>query len=202
MELEELKNKLFDLGYVKETFVNKTGEISIRGYVIDIYPIGEENPVRIEFWGDEIESIRYFDVDTQRTKEKIRKIKIKPNTEFLTCKNIDTFGMKQSELKKIDQVVNISTFEDSICFFDNYDQLVSSYNMLVEEMMTYSISNNNDPKYEYMFDFNKIKNKEEKYFNDFDNLLINKQEQRYNCQTINSFSFVKTIFLFSNFSII
>ena len=188
IKLEELKNKLFDLGYVKETFVNKTGEISIRGYVIDIYPIGEENPVRIEFWGDEIESIRYFDVDTQRTKEKIRKIKIKPNTEFLTCKNIDTFGMKQSELKKIDQVVNISTFEDSICFFDNYDQLVSSYNMLVEEMMTYSISNNNDPKYEYMFDFNKIKNKEEKYFNDFDNLLINKQEQRYNCQTINSFS--------------
>ena len=67
--------------------------------------------------------------------------------------------MKQSELKKIDQVVNISTFEDSICFFDNYDQLVSSYNMLVEEMMTYSISNDNDPKYEYMFDFNKIKNK-------------------------------------------
>lgn len=188
IKISDLKNKLFDLGYAKETFVNKTGEISIRGYVIDIFPIGEENPVRIEFWGDEIDSIRYFDVDSQRTKEIIKNIRIKPNTEFLTCKDIDTFGMKQSELKKIDNVVNISTFEDSICFFDNYDQLVLSYNMLVEEMMTYSISNDKDPKYEYMFDFNKIKNKQEKYFNDFDNLIINKKEQRFKCQIVQPFS--------------
>ena len=94
--------------------------MSVRGFVIDIFAVSEVNPIRIEFWGDEIESIRYFDVDTQRTKENLRIIEIKPNTEFLTMKDVDVFGLKQSELAKIDSVVNISTFEDSICIFDNY----------------------------------------------------------------------------------
>ena len=69
ISINDLKNKLFDLGYVKESLVNKTGEMSIRGFVIDVFAVSEVNPIRIEFWGDEIESIRYFDVDTQRTKE-------------------------------------------------------------------------------------------------------------------------------------
>ena len=187
ISINDLKNKLFDLGYVKESLVNKTGEMSVRGFVIDIFAVSEVNPIRIEFWGDEIESIRYFDVDTQRTKENLRIIEIKPNTEFLTMKDVDVFGLKQSELAKIDSVVNISTFEDSICIFDNYEQLTSSYNTLVEEMMVYSVSNNNS-NYKYMFDFYEIKNKKEIFFDEFDNLLINKKEEKYYSQSINVFN--------------
>ena len=60
-----LYKKLCNCGYKNETLVTKTGEISNRGYILDVFPVGEENAIRIEFWGDEIESIRYFDVNTQ-----------------------------------------------------------------------------------------------------------------------------------------
>ena len=57
---EELYRKLCNSGYKTETLVTKTGEISSRGYILDVFPVNEENAVRIEFWGDTIESIRYF----------------------------------------------------------------------------------------------------------------------------------------------
>ena len=62
---EELYRKLCNSGYKTETLVTKTGEISSRGYILDVFPINEENAVRIEFWGDTIESIRYFDINSQ-----------------------------------------------------------------------------------------------------------------------------------------
>ena len=62
---EYLEHMLYDSGYEKETIVTETGKLGVRGYVLDIFPIGEQNPVRIEFWGDEVDSIKYFDIDSQ-----------------------------------------------------------------------------------------------------------------------------------------
>ena len=83
IDINKLVEKLFDLGYRKETTVNMTGEIATRGYVIDIFPINSDNPVRIEFWGDEIDSIRTFNVENQLTISKINEVDIFPNTETL-----------------------------------------------------------------------------------------------------------------------
>ena len=60
-----------------------TGEIAVRGYVIDIFPINSDNPIRIEFWGDEIDSIRTFNIESQLTISKIDEVTIFPNTETL-----------------------------------------------------------------------------------------------------------------------
>ena len=58
IDIKELENKLYNIGYVKETIVDKTGTMACRGYVLDIFPINSEHPIRIEFWGNQIESIR------------------------------------------------------------------------------------------------------------------------------------------------
>lgn len=59
------------------------GEFAVRGGIIDVYPLTTKNPVRIEFWGDEIDSIRIFDVETQRTIDTIKDISLFPAEEFL-----------------------------------------------------------------------------------------------------------------------
>ena len=50
IERDYLINKLYDMGYERETIVSETGKLGIRGYVLDVFPIGEVNPIRIEFW--------------------------------------------------------------------------------------------------------------------------------------------------------
>ena len=75
-----LQKKLLELGYEKETIVSETGKIGVRGFVLDIFPIGEENPIRIEFWDNEIESIKYFDVSSQLSNIDVKSIKIFPFT--------------------------------------------------------------------------------------------------------------------------
>ena len=83
--LENLTKELIENGYERETIVSKTGEIGIRGFVLDIFPVGEENPVRIEFWGDTVDTIKYFDTDNQRTTKEINEIIIisnKPRSRF------------------------------------------------------------------------------------------------------------------------
>ena len=66
---KELLSKLVRLGYNRSTMVSDIGEFSIRGDIADVYSL-EENPVRIEFWGDEIVDIRYFDNETQKSIKK------------------------------------------------------------------------------------------------------------------------------------
>lgn len=67
-----------DYGYVSEPLVSGQGEFSIRGAILDVFPPEEEFPVRIEFFGDDIESLRYFDTDTQRTIKELKEISISP----------------------------------------------------------------------------------------------------------------------------
>ena len=79
---KELLEKLTNLGYKRSTMVNDISEFSIRGDIADIYTL-KENPVRIEFWGDEIVDIRFFDRETQKSIEKIKEIDILPVYKFI-----------------------------------------------------------------------------------------------------------------------
>lgn len=81
--LEELTNKLVALGYERTDMVEGRGNFCVRGGIVDVFPLTTENPIRIEFWGDEIDSIRVFDVESQRTIEPIKEINILPAEEFL-----------------------------------------------------------------------------------------------------------------------
>ncbi|MCD8506664.1 MAG: hypothetical protein LRY37_06665 [Alkalibacterium thalassium] len=85
VELEQLQRKLAEMGYRREQKVSAPGEFSIRGGIIDVYPLTEEKPVRIELFDVEIDSLRYFDADTQRSEQNIETVKIIPATDTLLC---------------------------------------------------------------------------------------------------------------------
>ncbi len=93
-KLEEIKKKLVNLGYIRTEMIEGKGQFSIRGGILDI-SIDEKTGVRIEFWGDEIDSIRSFSISSQRSINSLEKIEINPSTEYVLsmqveeiCKNI------------------------------------------------------------------------------------------------------------------
>ncbi len=86
--LEELKEKLFKLGYERYDAVESKGQFSVRGGIVDI-AISNNSGIRIEFWGDEVDSIRRFSLASQRTTKMLDSIEITPAYEFLLEKSID-----------------------------------------------------------------------------------------------------------------
>jgi transcription-repair coupling factor (superfamily II helicase) len=68
-DLEEVVTRLVEIGYARTELVEKRGELAVRGGILDVFPPTEEHPLRIDFWGDEIEEIRYFKVTDQRSLE-------------------------------------------------------------------------------------------------------------------------------------
>lgn len=83
IEVNALLHTFVMMGYVRAEMVSTPGEFSLRGGIIDIYPLTEANPLRIELFDTEIDSIRYFSLDDQRSKEKVSEILIGPATEVL-----------------------------------------------------------------------------------------------------------------------
>ena len=83
IELSALRRKLVEMGYESCGMVEKPGDFSTRGSIIDIFPLTEEAPVRIELWDEEVDSIRSFDVDSQRSIEKLEKIEIYPASDMI-----------------------------------------------------------------------------------------------------------------------
>ena len=82
VDIEKLKSALVSLGYERVGQVEMPGQFSIRGGIIDVYCLTEENPWRIELWGDEIDSIRSFDAESQRSLENLDEITIYPAVEY------------------------------------------------------------------------------------------------------------------------
>ncbi len=79
----EAVNTLLSAGYTRAEQVEGTGQFSLRGGILDIFPPGQEYPVRIEFWGDTVDSISLFDTESQRRRENIDSVKITPSCEVL-----------------------------------------------------------------------------------------------------------------------
>ena len=106
IEENALAHILVKLGYERVAQVQDKGQFSIRGDIADVYDLTEENPFRIEFWGDEVDSIRSFDVNSQRSIEKKREITIFPARELLLDKECLAAGMKRIEkdAKKAEEV--------------------------------------------------------------------------------------------------
>ncbi len=80
--LDELIKRLSAVGYVREDPVNGVGQFSIRGGIVDIWPPDAINPLRIEFFGDTVDSIREFDAETQLSTGQLKEISIAPMREF------------------------------------------------------------------------------------------------------------------------
>ncbi|HRK92108.1 MAG TPA: transcription-repair coupling factor, partial [Ruminococcus bicirculans (ex Wegman et al. 2014)] len=83
LSLEELTNKLLAGGYTRTDQVEGQAQFSVRGSIADIFPVQESRPVRIELWGDEVDSISYFDPESQRRTDPIDEIMVFPALEII-----------------------------------------------------------------------------------------------------------------------
>ena len=81
LSIDFINETLFEYNFKRVDFVTEPGEFSVRGGIIDVFSFSNDNPYRIEFFGNEVDSIRSFDVETQLSIEKLKKISIIPNVE-------------------------------------------------------------------------------------------------------------------------
>ena len=159
----KLVESLVELGYEKETLVEKTGDFAVRGFVIDIYPVSMENPVRLEFFDDEIESIRIFDVNTQLSLKKLDQIYVYPNTD-----NIIVNSTQNS---------NIRDFLDfDLTVFNDYDEIKLGYEETLNEIVEYNISQGLEKDKKYMFSLEELFPGKYINFVSFDNLNLSNKK--------------------------
>ena len=95
VDLAGLRKQLVTLGYESNYQVEEAGQFSVRGGIVDIFPLTEDNPVRIEFWGDEVDSIRSFDILSQRSIEKLQSIIIYPASEIVLTEEEKEEGIRR-----------------------------------------------------------------------------------------------------------
>lgn len=104
LEETAIARRLVAMGYEKNYQVEAPGQFSVRGGIVDIFDLTEENPYRIELWGDEIESIRSFDILSQRSIEQLSSVRIYPAAEFVLTKEDIAKGFtrieKEAEVQK------------------------------------------------------------------------------------------------------
>ena len=151
---KELEEALFDLGYEKQSIVSRTGEMSSRGFIVDVFSISYDFPIRIEFWGDEITSIRFFDVDSQLAIQTVQEISIGSNTEFLAEKDVPFSEKSQKNLSKYTKVSSICDYlEEYELIFINFHDIQIGYQNLEEEIFEYKKSIGASPNQKYMHTF-------------------------------------------------
>lgn len=102
IDTEKLISKLVGIGYTRVPMIDGQGQFAVRGGIIDIFSYTDETPVRIELWDDEIDSIRFFDVESQRSVEKIQTYDAFPATEWILSEDeIDVgFAKVKDEVEK------------------------------------------------------------------------------------------------------
>lgn len=187
IDIKELINKLYNIGYTRETIINKTGEIAVRGYVVDIFPLKYNNPVRIEFWGDTVESIREFNVDTQLTINHLNSVEISPNTEFIINQNVDISTPFRDIKNYIDVTSIIDYIDNGPIFINDYNSIINSYELLNSEIEDYIVNNNLDKNTKFMNELDLTTRNNVYYLNNFDNTVANKDTIKINVSELTNF---------------
>ena len=137
-----LIEKLQLLGYKRETIVTKTGELGVRGFIIDLFSLGESHPIRLEFFGDTVESIRTFDENTQRSLDHLNKVTIYPCTEFL----VDTPLAEDEPTKPLDNYIKVDSIQDyltdSVTIYKDPSSIKTVYENIVTDVKNYTEEKN------------------------------------------------------------
>ncbi|WP_430708809.1 transcription-repair coupling factor [Paenalkalicoccus suaedae] len=108
IKLESVLANLVEMGFQRVDMVTAPGDISVRGGIIDIYPLTEEYPIRVELFDTEVDSIRYFDVETQRSLDQVKSICIGPAKEILLRKEEFSKGAEKLESRLSDSLKKMS----------------------------------------------------------------------------------------------
>lgn len=194
-DINLLVDDLYKIGYYREILVSKVGEIGVRGFIVDIFPVDEENPIRVEFFGDTIESIRYFNSDTQRSIKSLNEIKIKPFDEFIYKYEGEGIERKQKNLPLVtDKVVSINKYlNDPIVVYKDYNQIKNSELLLRQEIHEYHVNKDQECSTNYMFELKDIIANNKVYLMSIENILSNIRldaTEKYNVKDIMPFNYV------------
>lgn len=158
IDRDKIVNELEEYGYVRTSLVTSTGEYALRGFIIDIFPIEADHPIRIELFGEEVEAIRVFNEETQLSINEISKIDILPIQEL----NFDEHS---------------SLFEymhNPFVFFINENQINNGYNKIRKDIEEYS-GNKDVLISDFMYSFEEINPNNYMYIetiNNFDNSIF------------------------------
>ncbi len=169
---DSLIELLEKLGYKRDTVVTSTGEYAVRGFVIDIFVTLSEHPIRIEFFGNTIESIRYFDENTQMSIENINEITLISNGEIETDQKSSLYDYANEP-----EVVTI-----------DYNRIKASYKKLEEEMFEYKIAKELDKNIKFMFSLDDINPKKNIYINFIDNKNVTDNILSFSSKEITNFN--------------
>lgn len=135
-ERDELLSFLDKLGYSRDSLVTSTGEYAVRGYIIDIFPIESDHPIRLEFFGDEIDSIRFFNEETQLSINEVSNFKLMPFSEVSTEQHNSLYEYMNKPFT----------------FFVDENQILNGYNKILEDIKDYNESKNTDDAFMYKYE--------------------------------------------------
>ncbi|MGB0981773.1 MAG: transcription-repair coupling factor [Winogradskyella sp.] len=132
LSLDFVNEVLFEYKFKRVDFVTEPGDFSVRGGIVDVFSFSHDEPYRIEFFGDEVDSIRTFDVETQLSTERIKKVNIIPNVA-----NKLIAEQRESFLKYISSKTVVFTKNTSHLFAridDFYSKAIETFNTLSSEV--------------------------------------------------------------------
>ena len=166
ISMDELVQKLGNLRYSRVNKIEHSLQFALRGGVIDVFSVNNEDPVRIEFFGDEIDSIRYFDLDSQRTIKQIKDVRIISATDLIIndeiydnnltkiessfmgdedkelelgfLKEKENYSVMYKYFAKLDKTSFLFEYlEDAHIIFSKFNDIKENYNVLVKEAFEY-----------------------------------------------------------------
>lgn len=195
IKLEELAASLVDLGYERQAQVENPGDFAVRGGIIDIFPLTEEAPYRIELWGDEIDSIRTFDVSSQRSIEQVEELIIYPAAEIVLDKARMQAGIrkleeeekqyykalreqfKTEEAARIHQI--IAEFKDNLEYYHGSMAMESYINYFFDETMSFFQYFSNEDTIFFLDEPGRLAEKGEAVETEFRESMIGRIEKGY-----------------------
>lgn len=147
IDIEKFKERLFELGYEKTDSVDGAGQYAIRGGIIDIFPITKECPYRIDLWDTEIDTIKSFDVESQRSIEVVDELDIYPASEIVLSKGRIADGIKRIEKERKERAKELkSEFKTK-----EYAQLNRIIEGLKEQLEEFNAAAGVDAYIDYFF---------------------------------------------------
>ena len=152
---DELISSLSFLGYHRESLVTMSGEYAVRGFIVDMFPIDYDHPIRIEFDGNKVDNIKYFNENSQMSMNLVKSLKIKAIDEMIS-----------NDKSSLYEYAN----EPLVVYVDK-SQIDASYTHLYDDIVEYKESNNINE--DLMFTMDDIKDKDRIYVNLFSTGGIN-----------------------------
>lgn len=146
--VEELQERLLTIGYEKVAVVEMGGQFAVRGGIVDIFPLTEELPYRIELWGDEVDSIRSFDPDSQRSIDQLDQISIYPASEMVIDGKRMEQGIKnmQADFQKNYEILRHSMKTEEAA------RLKKTVEQTIEELMQFNRAVGMDSLLSYFYE--------------------------------------------------